>query len=194
MASSQPVRDWYTSTCPKCKSVYEQAVWLSARTLAPAQFTAAVYAWEQPDKSWVIADEYYYDARTRPQLGDAEHAAAILRRHPRTPDVLLADGANLRYEFTKLGVYCRTPVKDVEEVLGRLDSSFRRHSMVFQKGTCPNTLAEFATREWDEQARLRGESVPVDGNDHGADCTGYLNAGGCAQVHGDDRIEQHILR
>ena len=50
--------------------------------------TAAVYAWEQPGGQWVVADEYYYDARTRPQLGDAEHAAAILRRHPRTPDVL----------------------------------------------------------------------------------------------------------
>ena len=137
--------------------------------------TAAVYAWEQPGGQWVIADEYYYDARTRPQLGDAEHAAAILRRHPRTPDVCLADGANLRYEFTKLGVYCRTPVKDVEEVLSRLDSSFRRHSIAFQKGTCSNTLAEFATREWDSKARERGESVPVDGNDHGADCTGYLN-------------------
>ena len=62
-------------------------------------------------------------------------------------------GANLRYEFTKLGVYCRTPVKDVEEVLGRLDSNFRRHSIVFQKGTCSNTLAEFATREWDSKAR-----------------------------------------
>ena len=47
--------------------------------------------------------------------------------------------------------------------------------MVFQKGTCSNTLAEFATREWDSKARERGESVPVDGNDHGADCTGYLN-------------------
>ena len=175
MGNLQLVRALYISTCPKCPSVTGAGGWRYARTPERLASLQPLYAWEQPDKTWVVADEYYYDARTRPQLGDAEHAAAILRRHPRTPDVLLADGANLRYEFTKLGVYCRTPVKDVDEVLGRLDSNFRRHDIVFQTGTCSNTLAEFATREWDEQARLRGESIPVDGNDHGCDCTGYLN-------------------
>ena len=74
--------------------------------------------------SGLLGDEYYYDARTRPQLGDAEHAAAILRRHPRTPDVVLADGANLRYEFTKLGAYARTPIKDFEETIGHLGFQF----------------------------------------------------------------------
>ena len=110
----------------------------------------------------------------RPQLGDAEHAAAILRRHQRTPDVVLADGANLRYEFTKLGAYARTPIKDFEETIGHLDSSFRRHALAFQAGTCPNTRAELDTLEWDSKARERGEDVPVDGNDHGADCVRYL--------------------
>ena len=71
-------------------------------------------------------------------------------------------------------MYCRTPIKDVEEVLGHLDSGFRRHAIAFQKGTCPHTLAEFATREWDSKAMERGEDKPVDGNDHGCDCTGYL--------------------
>ena len=136
--------------------------------------TAALYAWEQLGGQWVVADEYYYDARVRPQLGDAEHAAAILRRHTRTPDVVLADGANLRYEFTKLGAYARTPIKDFEETIGHLDSSFRRHALAFQAGTCPNTRAELDTLEWDSKARERGEDVPVDGNDHGADCVRYL--------------------
>ena len=136
--------------------------------------TAALYGWEQTDGTWIVADEYYYDARARPQLGDAEHAAAILRRHPQTPDVVLADGANLRYEFTKLGAYARTPIKDFEETIGHLDSSFRRHALAFQAGTCPNTRAELDTLEWDSKARERGEDVPVDGNDHGADCVRYL--------------------
>ena len=136
--------------------------------------TAALYAYEQPGGQWAVVDEYYYDARVRPQLGDAEHAAAILRRTTRTPDVLLADGANLRYEFTKLGAYARTPIKDFEETIGHLDSSFRRHALAFQTGTCPNTRAELDTLEWDSKARERGEDVPVDGNDHGADCVRYL--------------------
>ena len=46
--------------------------------------------------------------------------------------------------------------------------------MAFQAGTCPNTRAELDTLEWDSKARERGEDVPVDGNDHGADCVRYL--------------------
>ena len=119
MENSQRERGLYTSTSRDYDECSRSGhVWPLSPTRARLALRPLVYAWEQPGGQWVMADEYYYDARARPQLGDAEHAAAILRRHPRTPDVVLADGANLRYEFTKLGVYCRTPVKDFEEVIG----------------------------------------------------------------------------
>ena len=60
-------------------------------------------------------------------------------------------------------------------MLGHLDSGFRRHAITFQRGTCPQTLAEFATREWDSKAMERGEDVPVRRErPRLRDCTGYL--------------------
>ena len=136
--------------------------------------TAALYACEQRDGTWVVFDEYFHDARTRVQIGEGAHADAIIARHG-IPDVCVVDGPNLRHEMATRGAWASLPDKtDKEANVGHLDACFRGRRLTFQVGTCENARREFATLEWDAAARLRGVSQPVDSEDHTTDCGIYL--------------------
>ena len=136
--------------------------------------TAALFAREQRDGTWVVFDEYYHDARTRVQIGEGAHADAIIARHG-IPDVCVVDGPNLRHEMATRGAWASLPDKtDKEANVGHLDACFRGRRLTFLAGTCENARREFATLEWDAAARLRGVSQPVDSEDHTTDCGIYL--------------------
>ena len=102
----------FTSTCQK---LTERVTELRGRFAVAADagaagVTAALYAREQRDGTWVVFDEYYHDARTRVQIGEGAHADAIIARHG-IPDVCVVDGPNLRHEMATRGAWASLPDK-----------------------------------------------------------------------------------
>ena len=142
----------------------------------PAGVTAAVYAWLQPDKeTWVIGDEYRWDATRQGQIGEAAHARNILQRHGE-PWLCVVDPAasNMRYELVRVGIWASSGDNDVLEGLMHTDGALRRRRLVLLEGAVPHLERELGTLSWDEDASEKGLDKPIDGDDHEADCMRYL--------------------